>query len=681
VATKDVRFDITAKDKTFKAVNSAKRHLKGLQSAVFSIKGAITGAFAVAGVVALARFTRSAIQAADEIAKTSDVIGITTDSLQELRHAADLSGVSNERLDKSLAQFTRRVGEARAGTGSLVTFLKKFDEGLLNSITSAKSNTHAIDLLFKALDKVENAADRSALAFAAFGRAGPELNVLLRDGLGGFQAMREEARKLGLVISEDLLRQAEIANDQLTRLEKVIGIKLTAAIVSLSPQISELAQRFIDAIPAIVKFGGKLADLAGFGAKSPSQEIADLNDQIDELKQKARDIILNGGTLADTEGIARVIAAMRIHIEKLETSIEAAKTLKKTRGLDQDGGGQTDPQSFGFKDTALKALRKEQKAIRKAEMAATKKAVADGQAMLDRLRENAITATRDQVLIIQTRREQELKALDDVILKEEETADARRLINERAQLDIMEVNKRAQEKMRDDTLKTAQSQQQAFESTFSSVGHSVSGATQDVLFYNKTWTEATADIARSLISSVISGLVDIGARMAANFAISKTLGTAASAAAVAEGATVAAAWAPAAAFAALATLGANAAPASAAIASTAALSQGIAFAGAREAGGPVLAGKSYMVGEAGPEMFTPGRSGSIASNDSITGGETIVINIDARGAEIGVEERVRTVLEGPGGRELVRQAAEQGADLVASRANQGGSYAKTLGRI
>lgn len=39
--------------------------------------------------------------------------------------------------------------------------------------------------------------------------------------------------------------------------------------------------------------------------------------------------------------------------------------------------------------------------------------------------------------------------------------------------------------------------------------------------------------------------------------------------------------------------------------------------GGRAAGGPVGAGGSYMVGERGPEMFTPGQSGKVSSNNDL----------------------------------------------------------------
>lgn len=50
----------------------------------------------------------------------------------------------------------------------------------------------------------------------------------------------------------------------------------------------------------------------------------------------------------------------------------------------------------------------------------------------------------------------------------------------------------------------------------------------------------------------------------------------------------------------------------------------------RAIGGPVQAGQPYMVGERGPEMFVPARSGSIVPNNALGGGMTI--NVDARGA-------------------------------------------------
>jgi hypothetical protein len=51
------------------------------------------------------------------------------------------------------------------------------------------------------------------------------------------------------------------------------------------------------------------------------------------------------------------------------------------------------------------------------------------------------------------------------------------------------------------------------------------------------------------------------------------------------------------------------------------------FRGARANGGPVMGGSSYLVGERGPELFTPSSSGNITPNGAI-GGNTITVNVN-----------------------------------------------------
>jgi hypothetical protein len=55
----------------------------------------------------------------------------------------------------------------------------------------------------------------------------------------------------------------------------------------------------------------------------------------------------------------------------------------------------------------------------------------------------------------------------------------------------------------------------------------------------------------------------------------------------------------------------------------------------RANGGPVSTGKSYMVGERGPEMFVPNAGGRIVSNENLAGGSTnVVVNVDASGSSV-----------------------------------------------
>jgi len=91
-------------------------------------------------------------------------------------------------------------------------------------------------------------------------------------------------------------------------------------------------------------------------------------------------------------------------------------------------------------------------------------------------------------------------------------------------------------------------------------------------------------------------------------------------------------------------------------------SLGKGLAGMRASGGPVARGSSYLVGEKGPELFTPRSSGAIIdanktanllAGPTATGGsgQGNVYQIDARGADVGAVSRLERALfrmAGPG---------------------------------
>jgi hypothetical protein len=67
------------------------------------------------------------------------------------------------------------------------------------------------------------------------------------------------------------------------------------------------------------------------------------------------------------------------------------------------------------------------------------------------------------------------------------------------------------------------------------------------------------------------------------------------------------------------------------------------FGGGRATGGAVSAGTTYLVGERGPELFTPNMSGGITPNNKMTGGGGTTINLNVTGA-IDPEGTARTII-------------------------------------
>lgn len=164
-----------------------------------------------------------------------------------------------------------------------------------------------------------------------------------------------------------------------------------------------------------------------------------------------------------------------------------------------------------------------------------------------------------------------------------------------------------------------------------SFSQGIGDATANMIIFGKSGSDSMKMLGRTIMGQVVSSLVAMGVQTALNFAKERLFGAAGTAAAITQGGLIAAAYAPAAAAVSLATLGANAVSANVGMASSFALAKALSVTGARELGGPVQRSGTYLVGERGPELFTPGQSGSITSNRDMSAGNTanVTFNINA----------------------------------------------------
>ena len=95
-------------------MNNATRKLGNFRKSVLNVRTAVV---ALAGAGGMGALVKSSLDAVDALAKTSQKLGITTEALAGLRHAAELTGVKTQTLDMAIQRMTRRVAEAAAGTG------------------------------------------------------------------------------------------------------------------------------------------------------------------------------------------------------------------------------------------------------------------------------------------------------------------------------------------------------------------------------------------------------------------------------------------------------------------------------------------------------------------------------------------------------------------------------------
>lgn len=223
-------------ERASRGLASLSGRVRFLKVGIGSLGAAIAGVVSVGGLTAL---VHRSIEAADSIGKTADKIGVGVEALQELRYAAQLAGIEERTLDMALQRFTRRVAEAAKGTGEAKDALAQMGIALRDQNGNIRAAEDLLSEVADAFTRVQDPAERVRLAFKLFDSEGVAMVNVLARGADALEETRRRARELGIVLDEDLVRNAEKAKDQLDTLGKVVSANLTRALLDLAPAIAD----------------------------------------------------------------------------------------------------------------------------------------------------------------------------------------------------------------------------------------------------------------------------------------------------------------------------------------------------------------------------------------------------------------------------------------------------------
>jgi len=198
-----------------------------------------SGALVLAGAMtAIGLAIEKTAERADVLAKTARTINMPIEDLQKFQFIAEQSGISSDSLTKSLGILDKQIGQAKTGTGTLVTMLKKSNPVLLRQLAAAKNTSEAFTLMNKAIKNTKNPTDRAALAFAAYGRQGLAMTNVANLSSKQLKALSKEAEKNG-IITEKQAQMAEAFDDQLNSLKHTMQGVLQEAILPMLPTLQE----------------------------------------------------------------------------------------------------------------------------------------------------------------------------------------------------------------------------------------------------------------------------------------------------------------------------------------------------------------------------------------------------------------------------------------------------------
>ncbi len=273
-----------ASDKASRGLGTLSERASSLRRSMRLLGGVVAGAGAAGGLVLL---VKRSLDTADAIAKIADKAGVATDFLQELRYAGSQTGVAARDIDDAFTRLNRRLGLfVTSGGGPAAVGFKELGIEARDAGGAVRSTESVFAEIVAKLEKYENTAQKAAVASAFFGEdAGPRLVNLLSRGSAGIDEFSRKARDLGLVLDEELLRDAERANDELSTLGTVLSTNVTRAVVEHADAIAELAGQFTEALPTLIGWVSSFGQWIGLIEQTRTGRLAEIREEIAEIDE------------------------------------------------------------------------------------------------------------------------------------------------------------------------------------------------------------------------------------------------------------------------------------------------------------------------------------------------------------------------------------------------------------
>jgi hypothetical protein len=307
------RYELTAEDKTGRAFKSVRKNIGATAKTLGGFGktlGAVVGAGSIGGLAAM---VKRSIDAGDRIQKLSLTLGASTRALSELGHAAQISGTDLETVARSMSQMQRTAVEAADGTKSYADAYAKLGINVKDFLGLAPDAQ--LEVMADRLAEIKNPAEQAAIAMELFGRGGKAMLPLLKGGAENMRAMREEAKKLGLSLSQEQADSMAAANDATTRLAGAFrGLANTLA-VDMAPHLTDMLDGLREIVPMAAAGARAFLGLGRFIGETAAKVVM-LIEQLSFLRRfwpghsQIPDIetSLASGSAAADRSVARVVA-------------------------------------------------------------------------------------------------------------------------------------------------------------------------------------------------------------------------------------------------------------------------------------------------------------------------------------------------------------------------------------
>ena len=244
-----------------KAGSVGKTLLSGVASAGKFALG--LGTAAAAGATALMGVATKSAEAADEVDKMSQKMGISKQGYQEWSYVMGQNGMEISTLNAGMKTLVNQMESAANGSATASSYFDQLGISIYDANGNLKDQESIMNEAIYALADMEDMTMRSALATDLFGKAGTEMLPMLNSGSEGMQELTQRAHDLGLVMSDDAVNAGVVFGDTLDDVKQSFGMVVTTIGVQVMPIIQKLLEWVLDNMPMIQSIFGEVFAFVG----------------------------------------------------------------------------------------------------------------------------------------------------------------------------------------------------------------------------------------------------------------------------------------------------------------------------------------------------------------------------------------------------------------------------------
>lgn len=206
-----------------------------------------------AGIIApLALSARAFAETGGRIDDFSQRLGVGTAAISELQYAAERSGTTIDALEKGFGKMSMTIAGAVQGETAAVEALRKL--GLSAQDLRGKAPDQQFAMLAEQIAAISDVNLRTDLVTAIFGKSGGDLIPLLSTGAAGIAQLREEAKRLGLSMSEEDVKAAAEFGDSLDDLAAASRAVMNTIGAALAPALKTAADLMVGITAPVREF-------------------------------------------------------------------------------------------------------------------------------------------------------------------------------------------------------------------------------------------------------------------------------------------------------------------------------------------------------------------------------------------------------------------------------------------